>query len=129
VWGGGLLVMPEPEWCTGHRVDEPAHPGDFEHSGADVEFAMDTPAGTAVLVRVSLGLSPLSESGARGPALPHMAVQLGDGDDWFRVDPAGLEDVADRLDDHVAGICGRLRELAAELAALRGDDDGQEADR
>jgi hypothetical protein len=119
VWGGGLLLMPEPEWCTGHRTDEPIHPGDFEHHGPDVEFAMDTPCGPAVLARVALGLSPLDSSGAHGPALPHMAVQLGDGDDWFRVDPAGLEDVADRLDDHVAAIVHRLRELAGELTALR----------
>ncbi|MDT0307353.1 hypothetical protein RM780_10305 [Streptomyces sp. DSM 44917] len=112
-WGGGMLVMPEPEWCAGHHTDHSHHPGDFQHSGPDIELTLDLPRGERVLLRLGLGLRPLDEGGAHDPALPYMAVEVDD--DWHNCDPDALLALADQMTGHIEEI----RKLASELAKLR----------
>lgn len=123
VWGGGVLVMPEPSWCEGHRTDMDSHPEDFEHCGPDIDFEIKTPHGPVVLLRVALSQSPLEEP------LPHMAVQVGQDNDWFRTGPEGLREFAACLGATCATFVERLHKLAEEFQSLREEHAGDEAQR
>lgn len=113
VYPEGVLVVTEPAWCAGHRGDVAAHPQDFAHTSAETALEVATPRGEVRTLLAVIEQVPF-RAGERGAGRPFAAVEL-DGD-WYRFDPAGLRDLAQRVGGYVPVLEGLADQLAALLA-------------
>lgn len=108
----GLVVMPEPAWCTGHTEDRPELLCDTGHIG--VRHTM-TYAGLE-LAMAALVQDPFVEHSSRNTRVLVELGELAHG-----LTPAELDGLAAVLVDYAA----TLRHLARQLSVLRTEETGR----
>jgi hypothetical protein len=108
----GDVVLPEPDWCRGHRDHRPdSYRADLTHYGTEAVLAYQG----AALLRVMVTESPF----ATRPEKRAVVAYLEQADYTGDFTPAGLYDLAATLDAHA----DRLRELADQLATILDGED------
>lgn len=117
----GPVTLPEPPWCTGHPVPEPA-PFDLDvrplrseicHIGPSIDVVVGTERGPARLVELMLWQDPYPTPACTHSDDVHVAVHLLDGD-HFGYDVHQLEALATDLMEAAAKIRRVARRLARE---------------
>lgn len=112
----GTVTVPEPAWCVGDHEDGLSL-ADLVHDGPTVEATVTTPLGDLTILDACLTRYPYSAN--RDDRGVKVAVFLGN--EWFRFAPDGLRMLAAELAVHAV----RLRDLAAQLAAIEAEEAGQ----
>jgi len=108
----GLVSVPEPTWCTGHRGRPPGFRVDLTHTGR--EHALEFGDG-------QLSVAVLSQTPYASTDSPDVCLYVEQPAAAYTLDPAGAE----RLAAAYANAAARLRFLARELAAARGGEAGR----
>ncbi|MEW2083498.1 hypothetical protein [Streptomyces sp. NPDC005283] len=108
----GPVTLSCPAWCTGQYHQQGGARVDITHTGPDEEILAPAPGGDAVLIRAALESQPFTLSPRADQVL--MAVEI-DGES-IAFAPSDLERLADGLES----AAPKVRQLAAELASVRG---------